>query len=57
MSSHVTGFQSSFRVLYHFVLAKLASASIRLDARFDHAPLPMATVTVKKNIVLVVYVK
>ena len=30
MSSHVPGFQSSFRFIHHFVVAKLATSSIRV---------------------------
>ena len=31
MSTHVPGFQSFFRFLHHFLLAKLATASIRVN--------------------------
>ena len=30
MNTHMTGFQSFFRFLHHFVLAKLATSSIRV---------------------------
>ena len=31
MSTHVPGFQTFFRFLHHFVLAKLATSSIRVN--------------------------
>ena len=31
MSTHVSGFQSFFSFLHHFVLAKLATSSIRTN--------------------------
>ena len=34
MSTHVPGFQSFFRFLQHFVLAKLATSSIRVNGSF-----------------------
>ena len=30
MSTHMTGFQFSFRFLHHFVLVKLATSSLRV---------------------------
>ena len=33
MSTHMPGFQSFFRVFDHFVLAKLATSSIRVNFR------------------------
>ena len=32
MSTNVPGFQSFFRVLHHFVLAKLATSNLRVNA-------------------------
>ena len=32
MSTHLQGFRSFFRFLHHFVLAKLASSSIRVSS-------------------------
>ena len=38
MSTHVPGFQSPFRFLHHFVLAKLATSFIRVKDLINQAP-------------------
>ena len=43
MSTHVTVFQSFFRFLYHFVLAKLASSSLRVKSVCHSQGLSMAS--------------
>ena len=41
MSTHLPGFQSFFRFLHHFVLAKLATSSVRVK---DSQTLPLSVI-------------